>query len=350
MARLNTLLVLAVALLAADAAALPPDPNLPFFPGVTDMGIVLPYGGCPGHCDDLGARDTFAWLDPFDAQWPYKMTYDGSGPEGWLASLAVSNDPTLRNWTKLGTVLSLGPKGGVDSKSASYLTTYFDDVNKRWIGLYLGTNQTSPPPGDVPIGPYFTLLATAPSSSGPWTQFSSMGNVIPSGSPGVVIKNPSDPTEYWQFCTGCAGGSIGLATTRNLTGYWTAKMPLVTSAPVENTALYFEEASSTWFLFTNHIGPDAAGVAFDDAIWVYWSTNLTSWPANQVAVVLNRTNVVEPTFQTGRVGLPTILKVQGNDKLALIYDGGGTRDNVAYNENCSVALAWLDLPLVPPKV
>jgi hypothetical protein len=348
-----SLLLLAGGLATSAVAPLPPDPSLPFFPGVHDTGIIIPFGDgkCPGDCDYLGARDTWVWHDPTDSAWPYKMTYDGSGPGGWLACLAVSNDPTLRTWTKLGTQLRLGEPGAVDSKSASYLTTLYDTSTSSWVGYYLGTNQTSPPPGDVPIGPYFTLLATAPTSSGPWTQFSSRGNVIPSGSPGVVLPNPDDPSEYWQFCTGCAGGSIGLATTRNLTGVWEPKLPLITSAAVENTSLYQEPSTGMWFLFTNHIGPDSGGMAFDDAIWVYWSMNLTSWDPNHVAVVLNRTNVVEPSFQTGRVGLPSVLKVPGNDKqLALVYDGGGTRDDVSYNENCSIALAWLDLPLVPPTL
>jgi len=119
-----------------------------------------------------------------DVQWP--------GPLGWLACLAVSSDPTLRTWTKLGAVLRLGAPGSVDAKSASYLTAFLRE-DGTWLGWYLGTNQTSPPPFDVPIGPYFTLLASAPSSSGPWTQHSSLGNVIGSGSPGVVMLNPKRP-------------------------------------------------------------------------------------------------------------------------------------------------------------
>ena len=102
---------------------------------------------------------------------------------------------------------------------------------------------------------------------------------------------------------------------------------------------------------SQHIGPDSGGMEFDDAIWAYWSANLTDWPGNQKAVVLNRTNVIEPSFQTGRVGLPSVVRVPGNSRqLAMVYDGGGTRDDVSYNENCSVALAWIDLPLVPPQV
>jgi hypothetical protein len=331
--------------------------NVPthFFPNVHDVGFVMEFGNggllpqpCPGNCDYLGARDTWLWFDPEDKEWPYKFTYDGSGPEGWLACLAVSNDPTLRNWTKKGTLLELGKPGSVDSNSASYLTTYqLDDGS--WLGWYLGTNQTSPPPGDVPIGPYYTLLASAPSTSGPWTKNSALGNVIQSGSPGVVMKSPDTQGEYWQFCTGCAGGSIGLATTFNLTGLWQEKMPLITDAPVENTSLYYEEANGLWFLFTNQIGLDSGGMAFDAHIVVYWSSNLTNWSPMNKATVLNQTNAIEPRIQVGRVGLPSVLRIPGNDKqLAVLYDGGGYRSDVSYNENCSVALLWIDLPLTPP--
>jgi len=328
----------------AAAAALPAF----FLPGVHDVGFIMPFGGCPGDCDELGARDVWAWHDSQDALWPYKMTYDGSGPTGWLASLAVSNDPTLRNWTKLGAVLPLGPPGSVDSASASYLTTY-PMPDGTWLGWYLGTPTVSPPPGRVPVGPYFSMLASAPTSSGPWTTHEALSKVFPRGSPGVVMPNPTDPDEWWQFCTGCSGGSIGLVTTRNLTGYWTEKMPLITDAPVENTSLYFEESSGLWYLFTNQIGPDASGMQFDAHIVVYWSTDLTSWSPDRKATVLNRTNAVEPLIRAGRVGLPSVMRVPGNDRqLALIYDGGGTPGDVSYNENCSVALLWIDLPLTPP--
>lgn len=228
-----------------------------------------------------------------------------------------------------------------------FLSVHSSDT---WVGYYLATNQTSPPPGLVPVGPYFTMLATAPTSRGPWVQNSSQGPVFTTGSPGPVIKNPSDPTEYWQLCTGCAGAAIGIVATRDLLGPWAPVMGLIFD-PVENVSLFFDEATGLWWIFTNHIGPDSGGMAFDDSIWAFWSSNLTSWPPAQKAVVLNRTNVVEPSFQTGRVGLPALISVPGNTRqLSMVYDGGGTRDDVSYNENCSVALAWLDLPLVPPTV
>ena len=97
---------------------------LPFLSGVHDTGIIIPFGNAPARADNLGARDTWVWIDPSDAATPFHMTYDGSDPQGWLSCLAVSADPTLRNWTLLGSVLKLGPPGTVDSNSASYLTPY----------------------------------------------------------------------------------------------------------------------------------------------------------------------------------------------------------------------------------
>ena len=161
------------------------------------------------------------------------------------------------------------------------------------------------------------------------------------------MPSPAGDGAFWMFCTGC-GASIGIAQTRDLYGPWENMLPLIED-PVENVSLYYEAANALWFLFTNHIGPDAEGMAFDDSIWVYWSANLTSWPADQKAILLNRTNVIEPSFQVGRIGLPSVLRVPGNDThIAMIYDGGGTRNGVSYNINCSVALAWLQLPLTPP--
>jgi hypothetical protein len=336
--------------LSACASASIVAASLPWFGGVTDLGIIIPFGDgkCPGGCDELGARDTWVWYDATDPVWPYKMTYDGSGPQGWLSVLAVSSDPTLRNWTKKGNVLSLGPAGSKDSASASYLTTYYDAPNARWLGWYLATPTVSPPPGLVPVGPYYSMLASAPTSSGPWTQHRELGAVFPTGSPGPVMPSPQGDGTFWQFCTGCMS-SLGLSRTNNLTGSWTDWLPLIVDDAVENVSLFFEQANGLWFLFTNHIGPDAGGMRFDESIWVYWSSDLTSWdPANK-AVVLNRTNVIEPTFQVGRVGLPSVMQVPGNDThLFMVYDGGGTRDNVSYNENCSVALAVLRRPLEPP--
>jgi hypothetical protein len=330
---------------------LPPDPSLPYFPGVEDDSVIIPFGDaqpCPGDCDKYGARDVYAIFDPFDFEAPFKVYYDGSGPDAWLSCLATSKDVTLKEWTKKGTLLELGPKGSPDSGSASYLTVNYDINTTLWVGYYLATNQTSPPPGYVPVGPYYSMRATAPRASGPWTQDESFGLIMPTGSPGVVIPSPAGDGTFWQYCTGCVPGySLGIATAPDLWSHWTPWVGL-TQDPVENTALWFEPANGLLFLFTNHVGPDETGMAFDDAIWVYWSSNMTYFPPQNKAVVLNRTNVITPSFAAGRVGLPSLVEVLGSQQLAMIYDGGGYRDDVSYNENCSIALAWIDRPLVPP--
>ena len=246
-------------------------------------------------------------------------------------------------------MLATGPPGSRDAASASYLVPT-QLANGSWVGYYLATNVTSPPPFSVPVGPYYSMFASAPAAAGPWTQHRALGPVFSVGSPGPILASPTDPGQWWQFCTGCAGGAIGLvaSATPELGGPW-ADVAALIHDPIENFSLYFEASSGLWFGFSNRIGLDAGGMAYDAEIVVYWSASLTAWPPSQQAVVLNRSNVVEPSFQVGRVGLPSVLRLPGNDThLALLYDGGGTRTGVSYNEDCSVALAWLALPLTPP--
>ena len=42
---------------------------------------------------------------------------------------------------------------------------------------------------------------------------------------------------------------------------------------IENSSLYYEQSNKTWFLFTNHIGIEKH--EYTDAIWVYWSKQLS---------------------------------------------------------------------------
>jgi hypothetical protein len=114
------LFVVVILSIAISAFAEP----MPYLSDVYDKGIIIPFGSAPKQVDYLGARDTWVWYDSADTSTPFHMTYDGSGPTGWLSCLAVSADPTLLNWTLVGSVLELGTPGSVDSKSASYLTTY----------------------------------------------------------------------------------------------------------------------------------------------------------------------------------------------------------------------------------
>lgn len=64
------------------------------------------------------------------------------------------------------------------------------------------------------------------------------------------MRNPSDPSEYWQFCTGCAGAAIGIVATRDLSSTWSAVAGLIYD-PVENVSLYYDETSALWWIFTN---------------------------------------------------------------------------------------------------
>ena len=94
------------------------------------------------------------------------------------------------------------------------------------------------------------MVATAPTSRGPWAQNDTQGPVFETGSPGPVMPNPDDPSEWWQFCTGCAGASIGLVSTRDLHGLWSPVKGLIFD-PVENVSLFWDEVACLWWLFTN---------------------------------------------------------------------------------------------------
>jgi predicted GH43/DUF377 family glycosyl hydrolase len=304
-----------------------------------DHGIVFRHGTGPRQCDALGARDV--WV--FESGGAYYMHYDGAGPRGWLACLATSKD--LMNWTPKGPVLSFGAPGEDDSASASYGVTYFD--GRTWHMFYLGTPNVSPAPDLVPSFPYLTLKARSDAPGGPWTK---QKDVIPfrtkpgsyyaeTASPGQVIKQGDD---YLMFFSASMKRTLGIARTRNLDGPWAIDpAPIVSpEEQIENSSLYYEPANRTWFLFTNHIGLE--GDEYTDAVWVYWSRDLNHWDARHKAVVLDGKNC---TWSGKCIGLPSVLKV--GDRLAVVYDapGGDSKSHMKRD----VGLAWLDLPLVPPR-
>jgi hypothetical protein len=314
----------------------------------TDRGVVLRHGDGPEKCDIYGARDV--WVH--QAGGTYYMHYDAAGPKGWLTALATSKN--LIDWQKKGTVLDLGKPGEPDAKSASYGVTYFD--GKVWHLFYMGAPNTSPPPDRVPVFPYLTLKAKGASPAGPWTK---QPDVVPFGcrpgtyysvtaSPGHFVKQGD---EYRMFFSAATEGpvlrTLGIARTKNLDGPWTVdpRPILPPTEQVENSALYYEPANQTWFLFTDHIG--LRDLEYTDAIWVYWSKDLDRWDPAHKAVVLDGTNC---TWSKHIVGLPSVVKV-GN-RLAIFYDGNGEAklpDGMKSHMNRDVGLAWLDLPLVPPK-
>jgi len=309
-----------------------------------DSGRVLLHGDGPGRCDYLGAREAIV----FEWKGTYFLHCDGAGLKGWLACLATSKD--LTNWTKHGPILDFGPKGALDSASASSPWVYYD--GSRWHMFYLGTPNTTPPPDFVPTFPYLTMKAQSKSPSGPWEK---QCGVIPfntksgtyyaaTASPGYVLK---DKGEFLMFFSGSIQSrgiqrTLGIARTKNLDNAWTLDPePIVPlEEQVENSSLYYENANKTWWLFTNHIGIDDRG-EYTDAVWVYWSRDLNKWNRKDRAIVLDGQNC---TWSKDCIGMPSVVKV--GRRLAVLYDApGGT--SVSHMKR-DIGLAWLDLPLIPP--
>jgi len=333
---------------AAEIATYPDGrPSAPYRLEAKDQGVVFRHGSGPNECDYLGARDV--WV--YESDGTYYMHYDGAGPKGWLCCLATSTD--LIHWTPKGPALDFGAKGDEDSASASYGVTYHD--GQTWHMFYLGTPNASSPPDLVPSFPYLTMKAKSDSPAGPWTK---QPEVVPfrtkpgtyysiTASPGQVILHNGEYLQFFSATTRksgnpCVQRTLGIARTYDLAGPWTmdAEPMVPIEEQIENSSLYFEPTNQTWFLFTNHIGQE--GREYTDAVWVYWSTDLNRWNAEQKAVVLDGRNC---TWSRKCIGLPSVLKV-GN-RLAIFYDApGGDRKSHMRRD---VGLAWLDLPLVPPK-
>jgi len=312
----------------------------------TDAGRVLLHGDGPGRCDVYGARDVWAYQDAGTLY----MNYDGAGDQGWLACLATSDDG--RQWTRYGPVLQLGAPGSDDGGSASYGVTY-KAAPGDWHMFYLGTPNTTPPPDRIPAFPYLTLKAHGPGPAGPWTK---QPDVVPfrpqpgtyyssTASPGQVVAHGDGYLQFFSASTQNAAGiqrTIGIARTTDLNGPWQIDPePIVPLAEqVENTSLHYEPASDMWFLFTNHVALDDFG-EYTDAIWVYWTRDLSHWDRQDKAVVLDRTNC---TWSPYVVGLPSAVPIGGG--LAVFYDGRAAPD--VSHMGRDVGLALLDLPLRPP--
>jgi hypothetical protein len=316
-----------------------------------DEGVVLRHGS---DFDREGARDVFVWRQ--EGVW--HMHYDAAGQTGWLVALATSTDG--RNWTKRGTVISLGDKGEPDSASASYGIPYFD--GNTWHLFYLGTPNVWNP-GRVPAFPYQTLKATGPSPTGPWKKQKSVlpiatkpgtyysvtaspgSNILRIGDEHLQIFSVADMHPMGAKVTdGKIRRSLSIARTRDLNGTWTVQdepiLPM--EEQVENSSLHFEPSIKTWFLFTNHIGITPDGEEYTDAIWVYWSKDVTRWNAADKAVVLDPNNC---TWSKRVIGLPSVVADGG--RLFIYYDGLATTEI----DHCGrdIGLAWLPLPLQVPR-
>ena len=152
--------------------------------------------------------------------------------------------------------------------------------------------------------------------------------------------------DYLMFFSAAASPpikrTIGIARTRDLDGTWAIDPAPIFSPEeqVENTSLYYEPATRTWFLFTNHIGVDDRG-EYTDSVWVYWTRDLNHWNARHKAVVLDGKNC---SWSKDCIGLPSVVKV--GKRLAVLYDAPG--GNSVSHMNRDVGLAWLELPLMVP--
>lgn len=323
-------------------------PDSPLRLDATDSGPIIRSGQGPAKCDYLGAREAIC----FRFRETYYLHYDGAGPTGWRACLAVSRD--LQHWDLKGPVLDLGNPGEDDAGTASSPWTVFD--GHWWHMFYVGCRTTSAPPDRIPRVPYFTLVARSRHPQGPWIK---QRDVDPfrtkpgtyyadTASPGQIVQQDG---EYLMFFSAAAFWeqpkrrllrTLSIARTKNLDGAWDIDpMPaLPPEHQIENSALYFEPTSSLWYLFTNHIGLDEQG-EYTESIWVYWSRDLTRWNPEQRAVVLDQSNC---KWSKRCVGMPSVVRV-GN-RLALFYDSSSTHTG---NMGRDIGLAWLNLPLKTPQ-
>lgn len=304
-----------------------------------DHGVVLRHGSGPDGCDALGAREALV----FEERGEYHLFYDGAGPRGWRACLAVSQD--LMSWERRGAILELGPPGARDSAAATSPWMIHD--GREWHMFYLGTPHATPAPDYVPQFPYYTLKAHADALAGPWRK---QPEIVPfSTQPGTYYADTASPghvvkagDEYLMFFSASMPRTLGIARTRDLNGVWSvdAKPILPPEEQIENSSLYYEKENGTWFLFTNHVGIEN-GVEYTDAVWVYWTQDLEHWDARNKAVVLDGENC---TWSRKCIGMPSVIRV-GN-KLAVMYDAPGG-DSISHMRR-DIGLAWLALPLNAP--
>jgi len=137
--------------------------------------------------------------------------------------------------------------------------------------------------------------------------------------------------------------TICIARTKDLDAPWKIDpAPIVPpEEQIENTSLYYEPSNQTWFLFTNHIGIDKDG-EYTDAVWVYWSKDLNKWNPADKAIVLDRQNC---KCSQRCIGLPSVVRYK--NRMAIFYDA--PLGNSVSHMRRNIGLAWLELPLTPPK-
>ena len=303
----------------------------------------------------------------------YYMSYDGAmagakSDSYWNACNAVSED--LVHWVKKGpSILSSAlthPESDYihypDFCSASSPWDFFD--NNKWYRFYLAADHCSPE--GIPSFAYRTMLATADSPDGPWRKVCDEEgksdyvcfNIGESGlwddetaSPGEVMKIEGEKLPYIMFYSGSCKGeterSIGIARTDDLTkcdkmtkedgNFWIKdKEPILPpSEDIENSSVFFEEETGTYWLFTNHIYDNC----YTDAVWVYWSKSLTEWNPENKAIVIDNT---VSTFAKKAIGMPSVIR-KSKDKLVIFYDG--TSDGSISHLNRHIGYAEISLPI-----
>lgn len=351
--------------------------------GVTDHGVILrpSQKGEPLYpCEGGGIREAI-----LNREGPYfYLFYDGWTPLDVADKMNYNlraRSLDLRHWEKQGVQLTGARRTHPDESPADRFD-YYCRVSP-WIYqeegvysmFYIGSGGQMP--DSTPEVPYATLLAHGGSIEGPWrpvTEEPGKGRHVcfplrpgtfysHTACAGHVMRNPKwrgegDPDNYkYMMFFGAASmegeltRGIGIARTNDLNAtddfdkmegnFWHIDdQPLAPlEDDVENSSVYYEASTGTWYLFTNHIDPTNT---YTDAIWVYWTQDTDHWdPANK-AVVLDRQNTVAVK---GAIGMPTVLKLDGHT-LAMAYDGAEGEDYSHMNR--SICLATIRLPLAAP--
>jgi predicted GH43/DUF377 family glycosyl hydrolase len=316
-----------------------------------DEGIVLRHGTLDE--DGYGIREPLVFFH----EGTYFLHYDASDQtHGWSCYLATSVD--LINWTKVGRILSPATKPGelnyeYDRSGAVYNYPYYEDG--VWHGFYIGSNFAYRNRHDVPEFPYLTLKTSASSPYGPWKKEPIIPFTIKPGtyyettaSSGQVVKVGK---QYLQFFSASVDyphlkqikRTISIARTNDLYGTWQidAQPILPPEEQIENSALYYQAETETWFLFTNHVGI-LEGNELTDAVWMYWTQDIERWNAEDKAIIIDGKNC---TWSKKIIGAPSVIEVNG--KLHIFYDG--IEDDRVSHYHRHIGKCSLALPIQIPK-
>ena len=241
-----------------------------------------------------------------------------------------------------------------------------------WYMFYVGSRT----PGVVPGVPYTALTATS-------RQFESRSWIKENEKPGkskhvciplrektfysdtaccgFVMPNPKwkgktdgENFHYMMFFSGASMEgdelvrTLGVARTNDLCAtddydktegnFWVVDQnPIVPPThDIENSSVFFEEETGTYYLFTNHIDPSNSHT---DAIWVYWTKDCDNWPEENRAVVLDVSNTIGVK---GAIGMPSVLRIDSNT-LLMTYDGCVGCDTSHLHRD--ICFAKIQLPL-----